>query len=75
MYELDHYFSNGNFPLAALITVPLLWGIMDFFLWGRVKDYRDEIMADLPFWLDLHTTLLEGGMGFDEAMTRIYREG
>jgi tight adherence protein C len=36
--------------------------------------YRRQIESDLPFWLDLHTTLMEGGMGFDEALARMLAE-
>jgi tight adherence protein C len=50
------------------------WALPDIWLWRRMKWYSRQIESDLPFWLDLHTTLVEGGMGFDEALVRLCSE-
>ncbi len=67
-------YLHGGFPVAGIITALIIWFFMDLLLWRKVQQYRRQILGDLPFWLDLHTTLLEGGMGFDEALARIYVE-
>jgi tight adherence protein C len=50
------------------------WSIPDLWLWRRMKWYSRQVEGDLPFWLDLHTTLIEGGMGFDESLARLCSE-
>jgi tight adherence protein C len=64
----------GRFS-ARMATYPVLaWLLPDLLLWLQVRAYRKRVEADLPFWLDLHATLVEGGIGFDEALTRICAE-
>lgn len=64
----------GRFS-PRMATYPLIaWLLPDLLLWMRVRAYRKRIEADMPFWLDLHATLVEGGIGFDEALARICAE-
>jgi tight adherence protein C len=46
----------------------------DFFLWSRLRRRRMNLQHGLPEWLDLHTTLVEGGLSFDAALARIVLE-
>jgi len=46
----------------------------DAFLWGQVLERRMKLQHGLPGWLDLHTTLVEAGLGFDAALARIAME-
>lgn len=72
---LQPYFLNTGDYKPYLLVFILVWVFSDLVLWRQVQNYRREILRDLPFWLDLHTTLLEGGMGFDESLARINIEG
>lgn len=63
-------------PLGWLLLSPVALGILLPNLWliGRRRMYRRRLERDLPFWLDLHATLIESGMGFDEGLSRICEE-
>lgn len=69
-----YFHVPGNYQ-PYLFVVILTWLFTDLILWRQVQNYRRLILTDLPFWLDLHTTLLEGGMGFDESLARVNVEG
>jgi tight adherence protein C len=63
---------NGGWRAGAIIAAAIV--VPDLLLVLRVRAYRRRIETEIPFWLDLHATLMEGGIGFDEALTRIVAE-
>jgi tight adherence protein C len=52
----------------------VVWFLPDLILRSIADERRARLMRGLPEWLDLHTTLVEGGMGFDAALVRITSE-
>jgi tight adherence protein C len=51
-----------------------LWFLPDGFLYLHIRERQQKLQKSLPYWLDLHTTLVEGGLGFDAALARIVEE-
>lgn len=72
--EYNPVVHKDDIPFVALVASLAIWAIADVFLYLRVKRRRLQIETDLPFWLDLHATLVEGGMGFDQALSRFVAE-
>lgn len=66
--------SGLGFFLRVLGGAAVIWILPDLVLRSIAQDRKDRLMRGLPEWLDLHTTLVEGGMGFDAALLRITSE-
>ena len=63
--------SNLGFFAGSILATGFL---PDLFLWAHIRERRAKLQLGLPDWLDLHTTLVEGGMSFDAALARIVTE-
>jgi len=61
-------------PLVALVSAAGVWILLDLVAVSKIRRRRLLIETDIPFWLDLHATLVEGGMGFDQALSRFVAE-
>jgi tight adherence protein C len=72
--EMNPVVERKYVPIVALIAAGAIWIVADVLLYLRVKRRRMRIETDIPFWLDLHATLVEGGMGFDQALSRFVAE-
>ncbi len=68
------FWAGGGRLWLFLLSCAGAWFVPDLFLYMHVVDRRNKLRKGLPVWLDLHTTLVEGGMGFDAALARIVSE-
>lgn len=66
--------TTEHIPFVSVVAALGIWAAADVLLYLRVKRRRLQIENDIPFWLDLHATLVEGGMGFDQALSRFMAE-
>jgi len=57
-----------------IIALAALWLFPDGYLLLYIRERRQRLQRTVPSWIDLHTTLVEGGMGFDAALARIITE-
>lgn len=60
--------------ILYVVGLVMTWFVPDLFLAIHIREWRLGLIRGLPEWLDLHATMVEGGMGFDAALARIVEE-
>lgn len=61
-------------PVVGFATAMMVWMAFMYVLLQMAGKRQLAIQRHIPFWLDLHTTLVEGGLGFDAALALIVQE-
>jgi len=66
--------STAAYFFRVMAGGAAVWVVPDLVLLALARERKTRLLRGLPEWLDLHTTLVEGGMGFDAALVRITSE-